>query len=218
MSRSTHAGPRSGPRLWWARFQTYAKCCPASSNRAQTRSHTHTLTLSRGHIESVWVAVPYVCGCFGLLPWGRTSGVHWKAGWWCKSPLQAECVFIHTCPEVRGGRKSKSLAFCCWSGSGGGVLVPRLWAEGVLHPHTCAAPGWEWRDFHLSKCNKVLFSSNFMVPPSVLILLVILVFMLCFWGRIVVEWVVFQRWRLNHSSFTFFSQPLKSQNYFCFSF
>lgn len=53
MSRSTHAGPRSGPRLWWARFQTYAKCCPASSNRAQTHSHTHTHPLSRAHWECV---------------------------------------------------------------------------------------------------------------------------------------------------------------------
>lgn len=161
MSRYTHVGSCSGPRLWWARFQTYAKCCTASSNWAQT--HSHMLTLSRGRIESVWVAVPYVCGCFGLLPWGRTSGVRWKAGWWCKSPLQAECVFMHTCPEVQGGRESKSLAFCCWSVSGGGVLVPHWWAEGVLHPHltTCTAPGWEWTDLHLSKCNRVLFSSTF---------------------------------------------------------
>lgn len=185
MSRYGHVGPRSGPRLWWARFQTCAKCCAASSNWAQTHS--------RGHIESVWVAVPYVCGCFGLLPWGRTSGVRWKAGWWCKSPLQAECVFMHTCPEVQGGRESKLLAFCCWSMSGGGVLVPHWWTEAVLHPHlsTCTAPGWEWTDLHLAKRNKVLFSSNFMALPSFSYTHSLLVFMSCSWGWIVVESVVF---------------------------
>lgn len=51
MSRYTHVGSCSGPRLWWARFQTYAKCCTASSNWAQT--HSHMLTLSRGRIECV---------------------------------------------------------------------------------------------------------------------------------------------------------------------
>lgn len=27
---------------------------------------------------------------------------------------------LGTCPEVQGGGESKSLAFCCWSVSGGG--------------------------------------------------------------------------------------------------
>lgn len=87
---------------------------------------------------------------------------------------------MHTCPEVQGGRESKSLAFCCWSVSGGGVLVPHWWAEGVLHPHLLAQLQGESGQtcIYLNAINSyflpILCSYFFF-----LILMVLLVFMLC---------------------------------------
>lgn len=111
---NTHMGtctcPHWGPFPLWPCSQTYAKCCSASSTCAYTHKHTDTCR----HFESACVAVPYVCGCFGLLSWGQDLGALLESRVMVQESTSGRArvyVRVSSSPRWRG---KQPLAFCRW--------------------------------------------------------------------------------------------------------
>ena len=77
--------PHLGPCPWWARSQTYAKCCDASS-------HTQILAGTLRVCVREWLLHMHVA-VLASFPGAGPRG---------KSPLQAERVFTCAHPPVRG--------------------------------------------------------------------------------------------------------------------
>lgn len=87
-----------GPCPLWACSWTYAKCC---------RAHAGILKVCD------WLFHMHVA-VLALSPSGKTSRLCWKAGRWCRSPLQVERMFIYTFPSIQRWR-SVCVEGGCWS-------------------------------------------------------------------------------------------------------
>lgn len=74
--------------------------------------------------EDAWRHVKHANGCsicmwlFGLFPWSRTSSFCWRTGWGCKSPLQGNCMFMHTHSLIWGRSRKSHLHFVAEKKSG----------------------------------------------------------------------------------------------------
>lgn len=215
MSRYTHVGPRSGPRGHASRHMQSAALPPPTEPR-HTRTHAHTL--SRAH----WECVSGCSICMWLF-WPSSLGQDLRGPLESRVMVQEStsgrvCVYAHVSWSPRWKRKqviSILLLECKWRWGTCASLVG--WGSFAPTFIYLRSSKWEWTDLHLSKCNKLLFSSNFMLllsfsyshgPTCIHVVLL----------RIDCGWVSgFPKVALESFIllFFFFNQPLKCKKSFC---